>query len=52
MRHYLHRRALLARFHERAADEGALWLRDALRAAGVRESFDMTADQLTAALAT
>ena len=44
------RRALLAAFREAAADEGALFLRDALRRAGVNGFRDMTNEQLEAAV--
>jgi hypothetical protein len=45
------RRALLDAFRERAADEGALWLGNALGAAGVHSSLLMTDYQLREVLA-
>lgn len=45
------RKAALRRLLTIAADRGALWLGNRLRAAGVRETWDMTLEQLRNAVA-
>lgn len=45
------RKAALRRLHTIAADRGALWLGNRLRAAGVRETWGMTLEQLRHAIA-